>query len=173
MTPTLRTERLRLEPYRPTDEDDFVALFQDVRVARWMGDGLVQSEAEDRALFGRIFSKVYAGQLFDVWAVREEGRFVGHAELKPTPAVAGGQELVYALSPDVWGRGLGTELANAVVDHGFAALGLAEVYATVAAPNRASLALLAGIGFVHLRDIEEEDGSTTRLLARSPARTGA
>ncbi|MDI3404701.1 GNAT family N-acetyltransferase [Streptomyces cavernicola] len=160
--PSLRTSRLRLDPYVPEDEADFVALFQEPRVFRWMGDGTADEDA-NRALFGRIFSKVYARRLFDVWAVRHEGRLVGHAEIKPTER-AGGHELVYALHPDVWGRGLGSELAGVIVAHGFGALGLTEVHATVAAPNEASLAVLRRLGFVHVRDFAEDDGSTTRLL---------
>lgn len=38
------------------------------------------------------------------------------------------------------------------------------MHATVAAANQASLTLLARIGFEHVRDIEEDDGSTTRVL---------
>jgi RimJ/RimL family protein N-acetyltransferase len=49
---------------------------------------------------------------------------VGHAELKPTEVV-NGYEIVYALAPDVWGSGLGTELAEALVRYGFDT-GLAE-----------------------------------------------
>ncbi|WP_328484319.1 GNAT family N-acetyltransferase [Streptomyces sp. NBC_00377] len=164
MTPTLRTERLLLEPYIPEDEDGFVVLFQDTRVSQWMGDGPA-SEAADRALFGRIFTKVYAQGLFDVWAVRRDGLLVGHAEIKPTDVV-GGHEIIYALAPAAWGSGLGTELAEAIVAHGFDTLALTEVYATVAAPNKASLTLLDRIGFAHVRDITEDDGSTTRVLAR-------
>ncbi|MHA6762583.1 GNAT family N-acetyltransferase [Streptacidiphilus sp. PAMC 29251] len=164
MTPTLRTERLLLEPYHPSDEEGFVALFQDTRVSQWMGDG-PEPEAEDRALFGRIFSKVYAQGLFDVWAVRRDGRLVGHAEIKPASVVEG-HEIIYALAADAWGCGLGTELADAIVGYGFDTLGLAEVHATVAEPNRASLALLGKIGFQHVRDIAEDDGSTTCLLTR-------
>ncbi|MGV9251192.1 GNAT family N-acetyltransferase [Streptomyces sp. NPDC003697] len=169
MTPTLRTERLLLQPYVPEDEEGFVALFQDTRVSRWMGDGPA-AEAADRALFRRIFTKVYAEDLFDVWAVRRDGLLVGHAEIKPTD-VTGGHEIVYALAPAAWGCGLGTELAEAVVAHGFGTLGLTEIHATVAAPNSASLTLLERIEFEHVRDIEEDDGSTTRVLVRRPATT--
>ncbi|MFT9478932.1 GNAT family N-acetyltransferase [Streptomyces sp. 11-1-2] len=108
-------------------------------------------------------TKVYARRLFDVWAVREDGRYVGHAEIKPTE-VTGGHEIVYALAPEAWGRRLGTELAEAVVGHGFGALGLSAVHATVTAANDASLALLTRLGFAHRRDIEEDDGTTTRCL---------
>lgn len=162
MTPTLRTARLVLEPYRPEDEDDFVALFLDERVSRWMGDG-PEPEEEYRALFGRIFTKVYARTLFDVWAVRRDGRFVGHAEIKPNERL-GGHEIIYALAPDAWGAGLGRELAGTVVAHGFGALALTEVHATVAEPNTASLAVLRKLGFEHVRDVVEEDGSITKVL---------
>ncbi|WP_327590547.1 GNAT family N-acetyltransferase [Nonomuraea sp. NBC_00507] len=167
MTPTLRTERLLLEPYVPEDQEDFVALFQDQRVSQWMGDGPAP-EAEDRALFGRIFTKVYAQDLFDVWAVRRDGRLIGHAEIKQTDVVQG-YEIIYALAPAMWGSGLGRELAEAIVAYGFDSLGLTEVHATVAASNSASLAVLNRIGFEHVRDIAEDDGGTTRVLTRRRA----
>ncbi|MGX5209977.1 GNAT family N-acetyltransferase [Streptomyces violaceus] len=167
MPPTLLTSRLLLDPYTPEDEESFVALFQDTRVSRWMGDG-PSPEADDRALFGRIFTKVYAQDLFDVWAVRRDGRLVGHAEIKRTDE-AEGHEIVYALAPEAWGSGLGTELAEALVAYGFRTLGLNEVHATVDARNTASLHLLGRIGFAHVRDIEEDDGGLTRILTR-PAR---
>ncbi|MCB8901693.1 MULTISPECIES: GNAT family N-acetyltransferase [unclassified Streptomyces] len=166
MLPSLRTERLLFEPYVPSDEEAFMALFQDPRVSAWMGDGPV-SEEDDRALFGRIFTKVYAQELFAVWAVRRDGVLVGHAEIKPSEDV-GGHEIVYALAPAAWGSGLGTEVAEALVGYGFGTLGLAAVHATVAEPNTASLKLLGRIGFEHVRDITEDDGSTTRVLTRRP-----
>lgn len=167
VTPTLRTERLLLEPYVPEDESSFVALFQDTRVSRWMGDGPDTEEA-DRALFRRIFTKVYANDLFDVWAVRQDGVLVGHAEIKRTDAVDG-YELIYALTPAVWGSGLGTELARAILAHGLDTLRLTEVHATVAAPNEASLAVLTKLGFELARDIQNDNGSYTRVLTCRPA----
>ncbi|MEV0806928.1 GNAT family N-acetyltransferase [Micromonospora sp. NPDC050200] len=162
-TPTLRTDRLLLEPYRPADAEDAVALLTDPEVGRFMGDGPLAPD-DAVALFGRVFSKVYAGDLFDVWAVRRDGRYVGHAEIKRTDDVDG-HEIVYALTKPAWGGGLGTELARALVRYGFDTLGLSRVYATVAEDNKASLALLAKLGFVHERDVTEDDGSVTRVLA--------
>jgi RimJ/RimL family protein N-acetyltransferase len=76
MSPTLHTERLLLDEYTPGDEESFVALFCDEDVVQWMGEGL-QPEAEIRGLFGRVFD-VYREKRFDVWAVRLDGRHVGH-----------------------------------------------------------------------------------------------
>ncbi|MEU5939908.1 GNAT family N-acetyltransferase [Micromonospora sp. NPDC047548] len=162
-TPTLHTDRLLLEPYRPADADEFVALLTDPEVGRFMGDGPMTAE-DAAALFGRLFSKVYADGLFDVWAVRRDGQYVGHAEIKRTDDVDG-HEIVYALAKPAWGAGLGTELARALTRYGFDTLGLPRVYATVAEDNTASLALLAKLGFVHERDVTEDDGGVTRILA--------
>lgn len=161
-SPTLRSDRLVLERYVPEDEEDFVAFFADERVSRFMGDG-PSPEEENRALFWRVFSNVYDKDAFDVWAVREDGVLIGHAEIKPTE-VSGGHELIYALAFSAWGRGLGTELARTVVDYGFDRLGLSEVHATVASENTASLAVMAKLGFEHVRDEPNDDGSVTRVL---------
>ncbi|MGN9776453.1 GNAT family N-acetyltransferase [Micromonospora sp. H33] len=166
-TPVLHTDRLRLEPYRPDDAEDFVTLFTDPEVGRFMGDGPLSAE-DAGALFGRVFSKVYANDLFDLWAVRHDGRYVGHAEIKRTDQVDG-HEIVYALAKPAWGGGLGTELARALVRYGFDTLALPVVYATVADANDASLALLGKIGFTYERDIAEADGTTTRVVAARPA----
>ncbi|MEV4113840.1 GNAT family protein [Nonomuraea sp. NPDC049695] len=85
--------------------------------------------------------------------------------MKRTDTVQG-HEIIYALTPEVWGSGLGTELARAIVDYGFDTLGLKEVHATVAAANSASLAVLDRIGFEHVRDITEENGGITRVFTR-------
>ncbi|TDC84584.1 N-acetyltransferase [Micromonospora sp. KC606] len=162
-TPVLRTDRLLLEPYRPDDAADSIALLSDPEVGRFMGTGPL-TPADAAGLFGRLFSKVYAEDLFDVWAVRRDGRYVGHAEIKHTDDVDG-QEIVYALVKPAWGDGLGTELARALVRYGFDTLGLPRVWATVAEQNHASLALLGKLGFTPQRDLIEDDGTTTRVLA--------
>ncbi|MDA1359367.1 GNAT family N-acetyltransferase [Glycomyces luteolus] len=162
MTPILRTDRLVLEPYVKADEEDFVALFGDPRVSQWMGDGPEPEEA-NRALFHRVFTHVYDLDKFDVWAVRENGGLIGHAEIKPTEE-SGGHELIYALAHRAWGRGLGTELALAICAYGFEKLALAEVHATVADQNTGSLAVMAKLGFEHVRDKPEDDGTVTKVL---------
>ena len=58
-------------------------------------------------------------------------------------------ELGYWLAQPVWGRGLATEAARAVVDFGFRSLGLVRIYAQVLADNRASLHVLDKLGMVN------------------------
>ncbi|MEV7190281.1 GNAT family N-acetyltransferase [Streptomyces sp. NPDC093510] len=173
MTPELRSERLCLSPYVASDEDDFVALFQDEAVGRWFGDGM-QSAAEDRALFGRMFSHVYANGLFPVWAVRYEGRYAGHAEVKPSPeSWLDGHEIVYGLTRESWGLGLGTELARLLTSYGHETLGLAEVHATVDSENAPSLCVLERLGYTRGRVVPEEHGTlTVQMTSRLGERSG-
>ncbi|MEU6992655.1 GNAT family N-acetyltransferase [Streptomyces sp. NPDC046465] len=164
MTPELRSDRLSLAPYVAADEADFVALFQDEAVGRWFGDGM-QSAAADHALFGRIFSIVYAEKRFPVWAVRYEGRYVGHAEVKPSPeSWLDGHEIVYGLNRASWGLGLGTELARLLTSYAHETLGLAEVHATVDSENAPSLSVLKRLGFTQTREVTEESGAVTLQL---------
>ncbi|MGW0905588.1 GNAT family N-acetyltransferase [Streptomyces sp. NPDC002853] len=164
MTPVLRSERLTLSPYVAADEEQFVALLQEEAVGRWFGDGM-QSVEQTHALFRRIFGLVYAENQFPVWAVRHEGRYIGHAEIKPSPEPwLDGHEIVYGLFRGSWGKGLGTELARLLTAYGHQTLELTEVHATVDAENTASLTVLKRLGFTQGRSVPEDNGRTTLLM---------
>jgi ribosomal-protein-alanine N-acetyltransferase len=165
MMPALHTERLDITPYRPEDEDAFVALLRNEEVRRWMGQDQVPEE-DVRALFRAILTDVYPRRLFDVWGVWHEGRYIGHAEVKKAGNVDG-HELVAALAPAHWGRGLGSEVVRGLLRHAAGDLGLKEAYGLVGAENTASLALCRRIGFRHLRDVVADDGSVTKVLVVS------
>lgn len=162
MTPVLRTERLEFLPYRAEHEDAFVALLRDEEVCRWMGQDRVPEE-DIRALFRVILTDVYPQQRFDIWGLWHEGTFVGHAEVKRTGNVDG-HELVVALAPGHWGKGMGTEAVRGLVRHAADNLGLKEVYGMVGAENEASLALARRLGFRPVRDVVGDDGTVTRML---------
>lgn len=165
MTPVLRTERLEFIPYRDEDEDHFVNLLRNEEVCHWMGQDLV-SEVELRALFRSIRDDVYPQELFDVWGLWLDGAFAGHAEVKKTGNVEG-HELVVALSPPFWRRGVGTEAVRGLLRHAAYSLGLKEVYGMVGAQNAASLELCRRLGFRPLRDVVADDGSVTKMLVIS------
>ncbi|WP_269856942.1 GNAT family N-acetyltransferase [Streptomyces sp. RPT161] len=162
MTPALRTERLHFIPYRPQDEDAFVALLSEEEVSRWMGQAQV-SAPQIRTLFSAILTDVYPNDLFDVWGVWCQEEYIGHAELKKTGNVAG-HELVAALAPAYWGEGLGSEVVRGLLRHAADTRGLKEAYGMVGAENTASLRMCRRLGFRHVRDIVGDDGSVTKLL---------
>ncbi|MEU5211499.1 GNAT family protein [Streptomyces sp. NPDC020742] len=162
MTPYLRTARMEFIPYRTEDEEHFVRLLSDEVVCRWMGQEAVP-EAEIRAAFQAILTDIYGRDLFDVWGVWSDGTYVGHAEIKKTGNVDG-YEVIGALAPAHWRKGLGAELARTLIDYAADTLSLAEVYGMVGAENTASLALCDRLGFRHVRDVVGEDGTVTKML---------
>jgi ribosomal-protein-alanine N-acetyltransferase len=163
-TRPLETARTRLRPYRAEDEDDFVNLFQDPDVSRYVGDGGDPGDpAEDRALFGRIFSLVYRENRFAVWAVERSGSFIGHAELKPSPSDdVDGWELVYMLTRPNWGTGLGGEVARAITRYGLIDLQLPAVWATIDHSNAASIKLITRLGY-DLVTVRHEDATSVHI----------
>ncbi|WP_194892236.1 GNAT family N-acetyltransferase [Catenulispora pinisilvae] len=167
MTPVLRTERLEFIPYRDEDEDHFVTLLRNEEVCHWMGQDRA-SEPELRALFRAVRDEVYPRDLFDVWGLWLDGAFVGHAELKKTGNVDG-QEMIVALSPPFWGKGVGTEAVRGLLRHAADNRGLKEAYGMVGAENTASLELCRRLGFRHLRDVVGDDGTVTKMLVISTA----
>ena len=164
MTPVLRTERLEFIPYLDEDQHHFVTLLRNEEVCHWMGQDRA-TEPELRALFRSIRDDVYPKELFDVWALWLDGEYVGHAEMKRTGNVEG-YELITALSPQFWGRGVGTEVVRGLLRHA-ADLGLKEAYGMVGAENAASLEMCRRLGFRHLRDVVADDGSVTKMLVVS------
>ena len=57
-------------------------------------------------------------------------------------------ELGYWLAEADWGQAYGTEVARAITDHAFTALGFKELVASYHLGNAASRRILLGLGFV-------------------------
>ncbi len=69
---------------------------------------------------------------------RDEDMVIGYCGFHHHPEVPGNIEIGYRLDPDYWNRGLITEAARAVRDHGFADLKLARVISLIHSENRPS-----------------------------------
>ncbi len=87
----------------------------------------------------------------DVWAAfdKNSGTFVGWFSLRIVGA--GEAELGYRLRRNAWGKGIGTEGARALLEHGFAQMGLERIFAKTMAINYASRRVMEKIGLNHER----------------------
>jgi NAD-dependent deacetylase len=132
--PDVLTDRLSLRAYATDDWQAHVALLGDPDVAPWMDDGPDQAEAVR-------------------WTVIEKDVVVGHAEIRAQPDV-GGYEVRYALSPAVWGRGLGRELVRAVTAQAFDTFALPVLHARVHDGNSRALAVLDRAGYRKIGDLD-------------------
>jgi RimJ/RimL family protein N-acetyltransferase len=99
-------------------------------------------------------------------ALRDGGGVAGLAGFRP--AEIGGLELVCALWPRRWGKGLAVEACRACLAYAFETVGLDEVLAAADAPNDASLHLIERLGFEPLRETPGAFGVIRWLVVRRP-----
>ena len=78
---------------------------------------------------------------------RETSRFSGFARLGLCGVEAA--KLGYAIRYDMWGRGLATDAAQAMIDFGFARLDLHRISAAIGPDNHASLRVAQKLGMSH------------------------
>jgi RimJ/RimL family protein N-acetyltransferase len=145
---TLQTDRLLLRPWRDEDLPAFAALNGDAEVMAFMPKRLSRGESD--AFADRIRRRIDT-EGWGLWALEVPGvaPFAGYVGLSVpsfvapfTPCV----EIGWRLSRACWGRGYATEAARLVVDHGFRALGLAEIVSFTYQGNARSRAVMQRLG---------------------------
>jgi [ribosomal protein S5]-alanine N-acetyltransferase len=102
--------------------------------------------------------KLREQQRVGAWIItdRADGRFLGHAILAYREAFDE-PELGFALGKAFWGKGYATEVAEAVVRHGFEEGGLSRIFAVVFPENEPSWRILKRLGFVYEKDVTHYD----------------
>lgn len=140
----LRTERLILRRWRPSDREPFARMNADPEVMRYLLRTLTREESD--AFIARSDAE------FDVrgygrWAVEVPGEapligFVGLslAPFQPAP------EIGWRLDRPYWGRGFATEAATAVLADGFGRLRLIEIMSWTVPANSASIRVMERLG---------------------------
>jgi len=143
----LRTRRLRLEPFGKADEAALVELFNvpEVRLYLWDDQPVSATAVREQILWSaRAFSDSGLGH-FTLRLAQQPERVRGFAGLRPfgEPERV---EVLYALEPGLWGCGLATEAARALLGYGFDQLGLDEILAGADPPNAASFRVMERLG---------------------------
>lgn len=145
---TLHTPRLVLRRFRD-DADDFeryAGLYADPDVARHVG-GVQTREQAAQTYAERILRYYDANPGLGIWATFERGagNFVG---LHLLNHIRGAEflQVGYTLRRAMWDRGYATEMARAVMRHGFRTLRLPAIHAIVNLDNPGSMKVLAKLG---------------------------
>ena len=146
----IKSDRLLLRRWQPSDYGPFAALNADPEVMRYFPAML--SQAESDAMIDRI-EMHHEAHGFGFWAVehQETGQFMGFIGLNiPTfqapfiPTV----EVGWRLAQPFWGYGYATEGARAALAYGFETLGLSEIVAFTAVVNHRSIAVMKRLGMI-------------------------
>ena len=142
----IQTQRLSLREFNENDLDALCGLVCDRRVTRYMFymPG-VRCDAKGYLQKALAYQRERPRAVWELAIADLAGDgLVGSCNL--TLMAAGEADLGYMLRRDAWGRGLGTETAQALIDAGFGQLGLNRVISTVDVRNTASISVLEKTG---------------------------
>lgn len=142
----MNSDRLIFSHYTAADFDDYLQLVSNADVMKMItGRPLLESETRDR------FEKMLKVNLeipeighFKV-SLRTDGNFVGHSKLEMTKENEA--EIGYVLMPEYWGKGLGNEIAQTLINHGKEVPGIDNFLAIIDPENTASKRILEKQGF--------------------------
>jgi ribosomal-protein-alanine N-acetyltransferase len=146
VTVVLTTSRLTVRQFTTADAEDLQAICGDRRTMRYVGDGMVLSRQRCAGWIAESLAD-YVVRGYGAWAVQVAGetQLAGYCGIVSARRRAD-PEIIYALRPPLWGRGLASELVPALLSHGFGARGLRRLVATVRPENRPSVRVLEKAG---------------------------
>jgi len=160
--PVLETERVLLRRLRPDDLQPLFALYRDPDIRRYFPEGTLTREETQAELDWFVNGGDPAHPGLGLWAAieKQSGTFIGRSGLIPWEIDGLSEiEIAYLLAKSHWGRGLGAEIARALVRHGFEVLGAKRLIALVHPANEASIgtALAAGLRFERRLSFPDEE----------------
>ena len=170
-TKVLETKRLLLRHLTLNDLDDLYALYREGEVTQYVPDA-PKSYEETKEELASIIRKYYGRYGFGLWGTifKESGSFIGRCGLIPRIIEEHEEvEVAYAISRKYWGKGLGTEAAQAIAQYGFEHLHFSRLICITASENHASIRVARKIGMAFEKEVEV-DGKRALLFsaARPP-----
>lgn len=143
----LETDRLVLRHLSFDDLGALAAIQSDPEVMRYFPSGPRTTDETLRDLERCIALQDLHG--FSLWGVidKAEGRLIGRCGLLPQ-SLQGREEveIAYMIARSHWGRGLATEAAQAIRDHGFDTLGRERLVSIIHRDNLASRRVAEKVG---------------------------
>lgn len=147
---TLETKRLILR--RRLDEDllEMVEMLNNNSVIKYLGG---YPPKDEHTILGIIRHRQSTN-----WHIigKENNEFIGECGLNKIIDNYLG-EVSYILNERFWGKGIGYEAMNKVIDHSFKTLKLGKLFAVIDSKNKRSINLIKRLNFSHDADIKEAD----------------
>ena len=151
----LETERLYVRESTVKDVDDFYRIYKEPSITYYMED-LFEEPDMERMYMKNYIKRVYGFYEYGMWTVilRETGQIIGRAGL----SVRDGYnlpELGFVIEVEQQGKRFATEVCRAILSYAKDELQMDGVQALVCDENKASLALLRGLGFIYQENVTE------------------
>ena len=156
----LVTARLRLRPFTESDVDDLWPYVSDPELPRMMS-WAAHTDPGQTLEFIRRVNEGLANNAGVAWAIELGGSVVGCIGLEAMQFAmrewrVDRAELGYWIAPPLWGRGLMTEAAHAVVRAGFELIGLHKITVGCFAENAGSRRVIEKLGFRAVGRLEDD-----------------
>jgi len=154
----LETTRLIVRRWTADDAEALYSICSDPDVMRYVGDGTPWRLKRTRQFIAdAVVTEQTHGYCRWPLIAKDAGSLVGFCGFIPA---AEGAEMGWRLGSQIWGRGLATEAAQAVLKYGAETLGFRRVTATVHCENRASLRVAKKLGM----SVEAQNEQTGRVV---------
>jgi ribosomal-protein-alanine N-acetyltransferase len=156
----LETKRLILRRLEPGDLDSLYALYRDPEVRRYFPEGTL-TYTETREELEWFLNGHPEHPELGLWAtiLKENAVFIGRCGLLPWMIDGKYEvEVAYLLAKEHWGKGLGTEAAQGVLDYGFNQLNISRLVCLIDQENQASIRVATKIGMAFEREGCDEKG---------------
>jgi ribosomal-protein-alanine N-acetyltransferase len=144
--PAVTTPRLTLRAFTDKDVEPLYHIFGGKDVLRYFPNTKPPSRDQvQRMICGQL--KHWEEFGYGWWAIelRSKNEFIGWSGLQFLPETKE-TEVAYLLGQAFWGKGLGTEAAQAGLQYGFENVGLENIVAIVHPENRASRRVIEKLG---------------------------
>lgn len=145
----IRTARLVLRGFEPTDLDDVLAYYNLPDVRRYL-EWRARDAAECRAVLATMCTQRRLNRPGDAITLaitrQSDAKLMGQVSLRWTDATAGQAELRFVFNPLYRGQGYASEAVRAALDLGFDTFRFHRIFARCAADNQHSARLLKALG---------------------------
>ncbi|MCE3255665.1 MAG: N-acetyltransferase [Rickettsiaceae bacterium] len=159
-----QTKRLYMRPFSEADFDLLYQLHSDPEVAKTTIDNIQSAEQIKKHLSDFIAHQNKFG--FSQWAIFEIGsdKFVGRAGLTKrtlNDEIGEQTEIRFAIMPQFWGKGLASEITEALIEFAKEKLKVKKLAAGCGQTNEKSARILSKFGFIYAKDIIPKGYGTT------------
>ncbi|HTB10867.1 MAG TPA: GNAT family N-acetyltransferase [Bryobacteraceae bacterium] len=152
----MRTDRLILESWKPSDWEAFRPIATHVEVMRYITGGIPWTDEQIQNFVNRQIG-LYADRGYCRWKLLEASTgdligFCGPGQWRDAPA----PEIGWWLARSHWGQGLATEAARAALQDAFDRVGLERLISIARPENTASIAIMRKLGMKFDAEFESD-----------------
>jgi ribosomal-protein-alanine N-acetyltransferase len=159
-----QTPRIIIREFLPDELDIYLNHFNDGRILEHIPK---RSRDERVAIFNLALNQYSDTKRRGIWGMFDAGTgdFIGSCLLRPFENTADKLEIGYSIEQKYWGRGLATEMAVAMIEHGFTDAAILEIAGLTTTDNVASQRVLEKAGLTRDGNLRrgEEDLAFFRL----------